>query len=166
MEGQIYIRFEDQAAVVMKSSIFCDKTLCSPLKVNWRFGRNMCSKRLCLPPPVSCLAYFPFLKMEATCCSETSVILSTGYTALYPRSSWAFSGIFLCKHYVLDSFDKRRTSGSWNSAVGIVTDYWSTQGSMFESHRVKNFFFSTSCRPALVPTQPPIQWIREALCRD
>jgi hypothetical protein len=25
--------------------------------------------------------------------------------------------------------------------------------------RVKNFFFSTSSRPVLVPTQPPIQWV-------
>jgi hypothetical protein len=25
--------------------------------------------------------------------------------------------------------------------------------------RVKNFFFSTSPRPALGPTQPPIQWV-------
>jgi hypothetical protein len=29
--------------------------------------------------------------------------------------------------------------------------------------KVKNFLFSTSSRPALRPTQPPIQWVRGAL---
>jgi hypothetical protein len=29
--------------------------------------------------------------------------------------------------------------------------------------RVKNFLFSTSSRPAVGPTQPPIQWVRGAL---
>jgi hypothetical protein len=35
---EIYVRFEDSTAVVMKSSIFWDITPCSPLKVNRRFG--------------------------------------------------------------------------------------------------------------------------------
>jgi hypothetical protein len=73
----------------MKSSIFWDITLCSPLKVNRRCGgtsrlhlqgpkinqaRNQ--RETCLPPEftlVSCLAYSSTLKMEATYSSETSV---------------------------------------------------------------------------------------------
>jgi hypothetical protein len=49
------------------------------------FRRNM---SLCLPSTftlVSCLAYSSTLKVEATCSLETSVRLSTDYTALYPR---------------------------------------------------------------------------------
>jgi hypothetical protein len=37
--------------------------------------------------PISFLAYSSALKMKVTCSSETSV-LSTDYTALYPRSSY------------------------------------------------------------------------------
>jgi hypothetical protein len=44
-----------------------------------------------------------------------------------------------------------------DSVVGIATGY--EQGSEFESGRVKNFLFSTSSRPALGSTQPPIQWV-------
>jgi hypothetical protein len=36
---------------------------------------------------------------------------------------------------------------------------WTTEGSEFQPDRVKNFLFSTPCRPALGPTQPPIQWV-------
>jgi hypothetical protein len=56
--------------------------------------------------------------------------------------------------------------GSRDSTVGIATGYrlddrgrgWSSSPS-----RVKNFLFSTSSRPALGPTQLPIQWVPEAL---
>jgi hypothetical protein len=50
--------------------IFWDITLCSPLKINRRFGRIYC-----LPPVftlVYCSAYSSTLKMEATCSSRTS----------------------------------------------------------------------------------------------
>jgi hypothetical protein len=36
---------------------------------------------------------------------------------------------------------------------------WMTEGSEFESGRVKNFLLSISSRPALGPVQPPIQWV-------
>jgi hypothetical protein len=36
---------------------------------------------------------------------------------------------------------------------------WTTEGSDFESCKVKNFLFSTSSRPAQGPIQPPIQWV-------
>jgi hypothetical protein len=58
--------------VVMKSSVI-------PLTVSGRLP--------CLSPAftlITCSAYCSFLKMEATCCSETS--LSTGYTALSQRT--------------------------------------------------------------------------------
>jgi hypothetical protein len=37
------------------------------------------------------------------------------------------------------------------------------RGRSTSSGRVKNFLFSTSSRPALGSTQPPIQWVAEAL---
>jgi hypothetical protein len=40
---------------------------------------------------------------------------------------------------------------------------WTTEGSEFESRRVKNFLFSKSCRPVLGPNQPPIQWVSGVL---
>jgi hypothetical protein len=69
------------------SSGYEELALCSPLKVNSRFGgtrrlhfhcRRISKARiqLCLPPActlVSCLSYSSTLKMEVTCSSETSV---------------------------------------------------------------------------------------------
>jgi hypothetical protein len=72
----------------MKSTIFSEITPCSPLKVNRRFGgtyrlhlqgrkisqaRNPRENRWQGFILVSCLAHFYTLKMEAICCSETSV---------------------------------------------------------------------------------------------
>jgi hypothetical protein len=61
------VGFEVLTAVVMKSTIFWDMTLCSPLKINRRFGRTYRlhlqgrrHKLNCLPPGftlVSCSAY-------------------------------------------------------------------------------------------------------------
>jgi hypothetical protein len=45
-------------------------------------------------------------------------------------------------------------SGSQGSSVGIATGY-----GLDERGRDKNFLFSTSSRPALGPTQPPVQWV-------
>jgi hypothetical protein len=50
------VGFEVLTAVVMKSTIFWDRMLCSPLKVNRRFGS---AHHL-----LSCLEYFLTLKME------------------------------------------------------------------------------------------------------
>jgi hypothetical protein len=45
-----------------------------------------------------------------------------------------------------------------DSIVGIATGYGlETEGSSSSPGRVKNFLLSTSSRPALRPTQPPIQ---------
>jgi hypothetical protein len=59
----------------------------------------------------------------------------------------------------------KHSSSSRDSSVGIVTGYelddlrvgYSSTGG------VKNFDFSLSTRPALGPTQPPIQWLPGAL---
>jgi hypothetical protein len=75
------------AAVVTQSGSFWDITPGSPLKVNRRFGGtyrlhlqgrriSRSRKQQSLPPAlklVSCSAYSSTLKMEAICCSETSV---------------------------------------------------------------------------------------------
>jgi hypothetical protein len=60
----------------MKSTIFWDRTQCSPLKINQRFGGTYCLHLLCFPPSltlISCSAYSSALKMEAIFSSETSV---------------------------------------------------------------------------------------------
>jgi hypothetical protein len=85
------VGFKDFTAAVMKSSVFWDITLCSPLKVNRPFGgtyrlhrqgRKICqarNQRESRWKPVftlvSCLAYPSTLEMEATCSSETSIDL-------------------------------------------------------------------------------------------
>jgi hypothetical protein len=51
------------------------------------------------------------------------------------------------------------------SVVGLASGYGlDDRGSRSSSPgRVKNFLFSTSSRPALGSTQPPIQWVPGAL---
>jgi hypothetical protein len=77
-----YIGFKVLTAVVMKSSIFCDTTPCSPLIVNILFRRHMSPPssgsrtKLCLPPTftlVSFAAYSSTLRMEEICSFESSV---------------------------------------------------------------------------------------------
>jgi hypothetical protein len=54
---------------------------------------------------------------------------------------------------------------SWDSAVGIASGYGlDDQGDRSSSPgSVKNGLFSRSSRPAVRPTQPPIQWVPGAL---
>jgi hypothetical protein len=55
---------------------------------------------------------------------------------------------------------------SRGSVVGIATGYGLDDrgiGVKSTGKKVKNFLFSTSFRPALGPTQPPIQWVPRAL---
>jgi hypothetical protein len=56
----------------MESSVFWDIVPCSPLIVSWRFRRTWASQAE-LYMLVSCLATSAAPKMEAACCSETSV---------------------------------------------------------------------------------------------
>jgi hypothetical protein len=58
-----YVGFEVLTAVVMKSTIFWAITLCSPLKSQPMFRRDI--------SPAFMLAYSSTLKMEAICSSET-----------------------------------------------------------------------------------------------
>jgi hypothetical protein len=48
---------------------------------------------------------------------------------------------------------------SGDSAVGIATGYGLDEGRSSSPGKVKNFLFSTLSRPAVWPTQPPIQWV-------
>jgi hypothetical protein len=54
---------------------------------------------------------------------------------------------------------------SRNSVVGIGDWLWvgRPRGRSSSPSRIKNFLFSTSSRPLLGPTQPPIQWVPCAL---
>jgi hypothetical protein len=45
-----------------------------------------------------------------------------------------------------------------DSSVGLATGY-GLDGQESISGRAKIFLFSTASRPALGPTQPPIQWV-------
>jgi hypothetical protein len=73
-------------AVAMKSSILCDVTPCSPLKVSWPFERTFSlhlqgrgisewrkSMKLCSLSVYMLVSYSSILKMEFTYSSETSV---------------------------------------------------------------------------------------------
>jgi hypothetical protein len=88
------VGFEVLTLVVIKSSVFCDITPYSPLKVNRSFWekcrlhlQQVASRTLLATcfTLVSCLAYSSTLKMEAICSSETPVDFQRTYTALYPR---------------------------------------------------------------------------------
>jgi hypothetical protein len=52
-------------------------------------------------------------------------------------------------------------TGSPDGSVGIATGR--PRGRSSSPGRVKNFIFSTSSRPALVPTRLSIQWVQGAL---
>jgi hypothetical protein len=53
---------------------------------------------------------------------------------------------------------------SRDSVVGIATGYWVDDRGVGVRVTVgQDFFFSTSCRPALGSTEPPIQWVPGAL---
>jgi hypothetical protein len=51
--------------------------------------------------------------------------------------------------------------------IGSLYSYWLRAGRLrvrsYSPSRVKNFLFSVSSRPALRPTQSPIQWVPRAL---
>jgi hypothetical protein len=44
-------------------------------------------------------------------------------------------------------------------SVKRLATVWATAGSKLGPRRIKNFHFSISSRPALGPTQNPIQWV-------
>jgi hypothetical protein len=67
----------------------------------------------------------------------------------------------MCKQILAKLLNFRSRDGS----VGIATGYGLDDrgGRSSSPGRVKNFLFSTSSRPALGSTQPPIQWVPGAL---
>jgi hypothetical protein len=78
----------------MKNAVFWNTTLCTPLKVNRRFGQtyrlHFQGQGLCLPPAftlVSCSAYSSTLKMEAICSCETSVDFQRNTRRYIPKDS-------------------------------------------------------------------------------
>jgi hypothetical protein len=69
-EDGMYIRYEVFTLVNMKSTIFCNVTLCSPVVVHECFvGTYASIFRLCLPPD-SCWAYSLTPKIYAVYSSE------------------------------------------------------------------------------------------------
>jgi hypothetical protein len=67
----------------------------------------------------------------------------------------------MCQIYKFISMNT--TLVSRDSAVGIVTGYWLDDRGVGVRVPVGSRIFSTSSRPALGPTQPPIQWVPGAL---
>jgi hypothetical protein len=47
----------------------------------------------------------------------------------------------------------------WHRCVGTMTTGWKTEGSEFDSGRIKNFHFSISSISVTGPIQPPIKWV-------
>jgi hypothetical protein len=109
------------AAVVMRALGFWDTAPCSPLKVNRHFGgiylyrfhlegqrisraRNHreAGNRALFPASFLSGLFFT-LKMEATYSSEKS-LLSTGYTALYPRRNISSYYSTFLKHVIQGSY--------------------------------------------------------------
>jgi hypothetical protein len=84
-------------------------------------------------------------KLINTLCSWP-VNFSSGYRNVFPVLHFHF------------------TCMNWNIAVGIATGFGlGDRGFGVESSRVKNFHFSTSSKPTLGPTHPPIQWVPRPL---
>jgi hypothetical protein len=79
-----------------------------------------------------------------------------------PEIEYVFKINYIAFSKVLFHFKR-----SWDSVVGIATGYrLDDRGVRVQDlslGRVKNFLFSTSSRPALESTQPPIQWVPGAL---
>jgi hypothetical protein len=135
----------------MKDTIFWDITPRSPLKVNRSFGGTFRLRALLVTCFIlrSCSAYSSTLNIEATCSSETSVYFQRTIPRYIPED------ITLLFHGRFDFYP-------WfvHSSVGIATGW--TAGVRFPAGQ-DIFLFSTTSRPALRPTQPPIQWVPEAL---
>jgi hypothetical protein len=62
----------------------------------------------------------------------------------------------------INTFQIRKVFMSWRifNATGIALSYGLDDWGFESRQRLRIFLFSTSSRPALGPTQPPIQWVR------
>jgi hypothetical protein len=91
----IFLGFEVLTAVVMKSAIFWDLTLCSPLRVNWRVGGTYSLHLLATCFHTGFLLGLFFYPEDGGDMFLRNVgWLSTDYTTLNPRK-WYSSYIFL-----------------------------------------------------------------------
>jgi hypothetical protein len=127
-------------AMVMTSSIFCDITPCSPLKVTRRFRGSPRDFTL-----VSCSAYST-LKMEANCSSETSVVFQRTALRYIP-----FACYFLPATLSVNHIPKGRAIAQavsrWlpTAAARVRAGVWSSEICGRQSGR---FSPSTSVSPA------------------
>jgi hypothetical protein len=93
--------------------------------------------------------YYFIRKVKVICYRDRKT--TNLYQLVYTERSWTQPFILTSYHYDIRSRD---------SSVGIVTDY-GLDGSGFETQHYKIFLFSTASRPALGPTQPPVQSVSE-----
>jgi hypothetical protein len=108
----IYVRFEILTAVVVKSSVFWDVTLCSSLKVNRRFGvtyyhhiQSRNKIQLVSRWQVDlCMTYSSTLNSETKCCSKTSGDFQR-FNGVISQKIEPLMNIFL-KYYIKESRGK------------------------------------------------------------
>jgi hypothetical protein len=63
-------------------------------------------------------------------------------------------------HNVFTNSNSNKTGAGLAQAVQCLTTDWSTGGSGFDSRRGQRIFpLASVSRPALGPTQPPVQWV-------
>jgi hypothetical protein len=112
------------------------------------------------------LARFP--QQEHAQC-ELEILTYTPYTRMLLFTSFQFWKTMFWFRTVsspLSLLWKNKKSLRWAGipqSVQRLAMGWTTKGSEFESRWGKNFLFSMSPRPALGPTQPPIQWVPVAI---
>jgi hypothetical protein len=116
---------------IFESTIFCDITPCSPLKVDRRFG-GTCRSVFTL---VSCSAYSA-LKMEAVCYSETSMF--SGLRGVIHSACRLLSRSFLARLY--SSTLKTEAIRSSETSVNFqrTTRRYIPEDSTVHNHRCEN----------------------------
>jgi hypothetical protein len=87
-------------------------------------------------------------------CSSTTCISIFFFLSFFISLSFIHSFIL----YLFISSHPIFRTGIAQSVYSLPTG-WTTEESEFESQYGQNFLFSTASRPALGPTQPPIQWV-------
>jgi hypothetical protein len=97
---------------------------------------------------------------NAQCCIPEVVVLG-GCNSHFHKGIEVWCVFEFRNQIILKSLWLYNCNRSRDSVVSIVTGYrlddWGGRSS--SPSRVKNFLFSISSRPALGPTQPPIQWV-------
>jgi hypothetical protein len=99
---------------------------------------------------------------KASICGYITLIYQEGFISRYLWDEWVYH--FYCmrlRHfpYVCVKYRNRYSS------VAATTDYVRAGRPRFDCQQWKMLLFSTVSRPALGPSQPPIQWVPEALSR-